>query len=87
MEGARLLADKCKEFNVEGSVDQIHPGPVVTTYEFKPEAGVKYSKVTGLTEDLCLAMQANSVLIDRIPGKSTVGIQIPNQTREQISLR
>ena len=87
MEGARLLADKCKEFNVEGKVDEIHPGPVVTTYEFKPEAGVKYSKVTGLTEDLCLAMQANSVLIDRIPGKSTVGIQIPNQTREQISLR
>jgi S-DNA-T family DNA segregation ATPase FtsK/SpoIIIE len=87
MEGARLLADKCKEFNVEGKVNEIHPGPVVTTYEFKPEAGVKYSKVTGLTEDLCLAMQANSVLIDRIPGKSTVGIQIPNQTREQISLR
>jgi S-DNA-T family DNA segregation ATPase FtsK/SpoIIIE len=87
MEGARLLADKCKEFDVEGKVNEIHPGPVVTTYEFKPEAGVKYSKVTGLTEDLCLAMQANSVLIDRIPGKSTVGIQIPNQTREQISLR
>ena len=87
MEGARLLTDKCKEFNVEGNVDEIHPGPVVTTYEFKPEAGVKYSKVTGLTEDLCLAMQANSVLIDRIPGKSTVGIQIPNRTREQISLR
>ena len=87
MEGARLLTDKCKEFNVEGKVNEIHPGPVVTTYEFKPDAGVKYSKVTGLTEDLCLAMQANSVLIDRIPGKSTVGIQIPNQTREQISLR
>ena len=48
---------------------------------------MKYSKITGLTEDLCLAMQAESVLIDRIPGKSTVGIQIPNRTREQISLR
>jgi len=87
MDGARLLEEKCREFSVEGSVVQIHPGPVVTTFEFKPDAGVKYSKITGLADDLCLAMQAESVLIDRIPGKSTVGIQIPNRTREQISLR
>jgi S-DNA-T family DNA segregation ATPase FtsK/SpoIIIE len=87
MEGARLLEDKCREFSVEGTVVQIHPGPVVTTYEFKPDAGVKYSKITGLADDLCLAMQAESVIIDRIPGKSTVGIQIPNPNREQISLR
>jgi DNA segregation ATPase FtsK/SpoIIIE, S-DNA-T family len=87
MDGARLLEEKCREFSVEGTVVQIHPGPVVTTYEFKPDAGVKYSKVTGLADDLCLAMQAESVLIDRIPGKSTVGMQIPNHTREQISLR
>ena len=87
MEGARLLEEKCREFSVEGAVVQIHPGPVVTTYELKPDAGVKYSKITGLADDLCLAMQAESVLIDRIPGKSTVGIQIPNPNREQISLR
>ena len=87
MDGARLLEDKCREFSVEGAVAQIHPGPVVTTFEFKPDAGVKYGKITGLADDLCLAMQAESVLIDRIPGKSTVGIQIPNHTREQISLR
>jgi S-DNA-T family DNA segregation ATPase FtsK/SpoIIIE len=87
MEGARLLEDKCREFAVEGSVAQIHPGPVVTTYEFKPDAGVKYSKIAGLAEDLCLAMQAESVLIDRLPGKATVGIQIPNEHRETISLR
>ena len=87
MDGARLLEEKCREFSVEGTVVQIHPGPVVTTFEFKPDAGVKYSKITGLADDLCLAMQAESVLIDRIPGKSTVGIQIPNHTREQISLR
>jgi DNA segregation ATPase FtsK/SpoIIIE, S-DNA-T family len=87
MDGARLLEEKCREFAVEGSVVQIHPGPVVTTFEFKPDAGVKYSKITGLADDLCLAMQAESVLIDRIPGKSTVGIQIPNRTHEQISLR
>jgi DNA segregation ATPase FtsK/SpoIIIE, S-DNA-T family len=87
MEAARLLEEKCREFAVEGQVAQIHPGPVVTTFEFKPEPGVKYSKVTGLADDLSLAMQAESVLIDRIPGKSTVGIQIPNPNRETISLR
>ena len=87
MEGARLLEEKCREFSVEGSVVQIHPGPVVTTYEFRPDAGVKYSKITGLADDLCLAMRAESVLIDRIPGKSTVGIQIPNPNREIISMR
>ncbi|MDQ1348029.1 MAG: segregation ATPase FtsK/SpoIIIE, family, partial [Acidobacteriota bacterium] len=87
MDGARQLEEKCREFAVEGNVVQIHPGPVVTTYEFKPDAGVKYSKITGLADDLCLAMQAESVLIDRIPGKSTVGIQIPNPNREQISMR
>jgi S-DNA-T family DNA segregation ATPase FtsK/SpoIIIE len=87
MDAARQLEEKCREFAVEGAVVQIHPGPVVTTFEFKPDAGVKYSKVTGLADDLCLAMQAESVLIDRIPGKSTVGIQIPNLNREAISLR
>jgi S-DNA-T family DNA segregation ATPase FtsK/SpoIIIE len=87
MEGARQLEEKCREFAVEGAVVQIHPGPVVTTYEFKPDAGVKYSKITGLADDLCLAMQAESVIIDRLPGKSTVGIQIPNLHRETISLR
>src|SRR6185436_3421914 len=87
MDAARLLEEKCREFSVEGSVVQIHPGLVVTTYEFKPDAGVKYGRITGLADDLCLAMQAESVLIDRIPGKSTVGIQIPNRHREQISLR
>ena len=87
MENAKLLEEKCREFSVEGSVVQIHPGPVVTTFEFKPDAGVKYSKVTGLADDLCLAMQAESVLIERIPGKSTVGIQIPNPIRDEISLR
>jgi len=87
MESARQLEEKCREFAVEGQVAQIHPGPVVTTFEFKPEAGVKYSKITSLADDLCLAMQAESVLIDRIPGKSTVGIQIPNPNREAIALR
>jgi S-DNA-T family DNA segregation ATPase FtsK/SpoIIIE len=87
MEAARQLEEKCREFAVEGQVVQIHPGPVVTTFELKPDAGVKYSKITSLADDLCLAMRAESVLIERIPGKSTVGIQIPNPNREAISLR
>ena len=87
LDNARLLENKCQEFSVRGAVIQIHPGPVVTTYEFQPDPGVKYSRVTGLADDLCLAMQAESILIERLAGRSTVGIQIPNRVREQISLR
>src|SRR5438445_13518808 len=81
------IKSKFEEFNVRGSVVQINPGPVVTTFEFKPEAGIKYSRITTLTEDLCLGLQAESVLIERIPGKPTVGIEVPNTNREVISLR
>lgn len=84
---AAKIKSKLDEFNVRGSVVQINPGPVVTTFEFKPEAGVKYSRITTLSEDLCLGLQAESVLIERIPGKSTVGIEVPNSRREVISLR
>jgi DNA segregation ATPase FtsK/SpoIIIE, S-DNA-T family len=84
---ARTLVTKCAEFGVDGQVTQINPGPVVTTFEFRPEAGVKYSRVTGLAEDLCLAMRAESILIERMAGKSTVGIQVPNHDRETIWLR
>ena len=86
-EEARTLVEKCGEFDVRGQVVQINTGPMVTTYEFKPEAGVKYSRVTGLADDLCLAMRAESILIERMPGKSTVGIQVPNHDRETIHLR
>jgi len=86
-ERAVRLTEKFSEFGVTGAVTQIHPGPVVTTYEFKPEAGIKYSRITNLVDDLCLAMKAESILIDRIPGKSTVGIEVPNLHREIIHLR
>jgi S-DNA-T family DNA segregation ATPase FtsK/SpoIIIE len=84
---AKVLVEKCGEFDVRGQVVQINPGPMVTTYEFKPEAGVKYSRVTGLADDLCLAMRAESILIERMAGKNTVGIQVPNHRRETIQLR
>jgi S-DNA-T family DNA segregation ATPase FtsK/SpoIIIE len=83
---ARIKA-KFDEFNVFGSVVQINPGPVVTTFEFKPEAGIKYSRITTLVEDLCLGLQAESILVERIPGKPTVGIEVPNTRRELIALR
>ena len=84
---AQVLAEKCGEFDVRGQVVQINPGPVVTTFEFKPEAGIKYSRITNLCDDLCLALRAESILIERMAGKSTVGIQVPNHERETIWLR
>jgi S-DNA-T family DNA segregation ATPase FtsK/SpoIIIE len=86
-EYAHAIETKCQEFDVSGRVTQINPGPVVTTYEFKPEAGIKYSRITGLADDLCLALRAESILIERIPGKSTVGVEVPNPHRETIALR
>src|SRR5882762_7586904 len=86
-ERARAIEEKCLEFDVQGRITQINPGPVVTTFEFKPEAGIKYSRIIGLTEDLCLALQAESILIERIPGKSTIGIEVPNDKRQTIALR
>ncbi|MBV8515601.1 MAG: DNA translocase FtsK, partial [Acidobacteria bacterium] len=84
---ARAIEEKFAEFDVQGRITQINPGPVVTTFEFKPEAGIKYNRIIGLTEDLCLALQAESILIERIPGKSTIGIEVPNVNRQTIALR
>ena len=84
---AARIKSKFEEFNVLGNVVQINPGPVVTTFEFKPDAGIKYSRIINLTEDLCLGLQAESILIERIPGKPTVGIEVPNTKRELIALR
>ncbi len=84
---AQVLTEKYAEFEVHGQITQINPGPVVTTFEFKPEAGIKYSRITNLCDDLCLALKAESILIERMAGKSTVGIQVPNRQREIIFLR
>ncbi len=87
LELARRLTAKYGEFDVTGRVLQIHPGPVVTTFEFKPDPGVKYSRITSLADDLCLGLKAESIRIDRIPGKNTVGIEVPNSGRQIIFLR
>ncbi len=87
LEIGRLIEDRCREFAVEGEVTAYHPGPVVTTFEFKPSAGVKYAKVVNLGDDLALALKAESIRIERISGSSTVGIEVPNRKREVITLR
>jgi DNA segregation ATPase FtsK/SpoIIIE, S-DNA-T family len=87
LEIGRLIEERCREFAVEGEVTAYHPGPVVTTFEFKPSAGVKYAKVVNLGDDLALALKAESIRIERISGSSTVGIEVPNRRRELIMLR
>jgi S-DNA-T family DNA segregation ATPase FtsK/SpoIIIE len=84
LERAKQITEKFNEFAMEGSVVAIHPGPVVTTFEFRPEAGIKYSKFTGMTEDLSLALKAESVRIERLAGRSTIGIEVPNLQQETI---
>lgn len=87
VEKAKGLESKLAEFSITGNMKEIHPGPVVTTYEFKPDAGIKYSKIVNMADDLCLALGAESIRIDRMPGKSAVGMEVPNHKRELITFR
>jgi S-DNA-T family DNA segregation ATPase FtsK/SpoIIIE len=82
-----LLQQKFNEFKVKGTVTGLQPGPVVTVYEFQPDPGVPVAKVLSLEEDLALGLKAEKVRIDRIPGRSLVGIEVPNHHREVISFR
>ena len=86
-EKRRLIEEKLAEFKVEGEVREYHPGPVITTYEFSPKPGIRITQVANLSDDLALALGAESVRIQRIPGKSSLGIEIPNNKREIIKLR
>ncbi|MFW6139876.1 MAG: DNA translocase FtsK [Acidobacteriota bacterium] len=86
-EKKHIIEDKLSQFKVIGEVREYHPGPIITTYEFYPSPGVKVSQVASRTEDLSLALGAESLRIQRIPGKSSLGIEIPNNKREIIKLR
>jgi len=86
-EKKQIIEDKLSQFKVQGEVKEYHPGPIVTTYEFYPSPGVKVSQVSSRAEDLSLALGAESLRIQRIPGKSSLGIEIPNNKREIIKLR
>ncbi|MBA1195869.1 cell division protein FtsK [Pseudomonas plecoglossicida] len=80
-----LLEIKLKEFGVEVSVDSIHPGPVITRYEIQPAAGVKVSRIANLAKDLARSLAVTSVrVVEVIPGKTTVGIEIPNENRQMV---
>ena len=87
-EKARILETKLNDFNVKGEVVEILPGPVITTFEYRPAPGIKLSKITGLSDDLALALSAVSIrIVAPIPGRDVVGIEIPNDEREMVNLR
>jgi S-DNA-T family DNA segregation ATPase FtsK/SpoIIIE len=85
---ARILTKKLQDFNVQGEVVEVKPGPVVTMYEFAPAPGVKVSKIAGLSDDLSMALKALSIrIVAPIPGRGVVGIEIPNKDRETVYLK
>ncbi len=85
---SELLAQKLLDFDIQGRITQVHPGPVVTMFEFEPAPGVKVSRIVGLSDDLALSMKAASVRIQSpLPGKAAVGIEVPNNTRETVYFR
>ena len=85
---SRILEKKLADFGVEGRVVEVLPGPVITMYELEPAAGVKINRITSLTDDLALALMAPSIrILAPIPGKSVIGIEIPNLKREPVFLK
>jgi S-DNA-T family DNA segregation ATPase FtsK/SpoIIIE len=88
MANAKILESKLKDFNVDGEVVEVKPGPVVTMYEFSPAPGVKVNKIAGLSDDLSMALRALSIrIVAPIPGRGVVGIEIPNKERETVYLK
>ena len=87
-ENAELLTEKLAAYGVRGRVDEIHPGPVVTMYEFEPQSGTKVSKIAGLADDLAMALAAQKVrIVAPIAGKARVGFELPNEHRQTVPLR
>jgi len=87
-ENAELLTEKLAAYGVRGRVDEIHPGPVVTMYEFEPQSGTKVSKIASLADDLAMALAAQKVrIVAPIAGKARVGFELPNDVRQTVHLR
>ncbi|MCX7100679.1 MAG: DNA translocase FtsK 4TM domain-containing protein [Methylobacter sp.] len=85
---SRLVEDILADFNVAVAVVGFHPGPVITRFELQPAAGVKVSRISSLSKDLARALSVTSVrIVEIIPGKSVVGLEIPNREREMVTLR
>ena len=88
LKNAALLEKKLLDFGIDGKVTQVHPGPVITMYEFEPAPGVKVNKIVNLSDDIALAMRAMSVrIVAPLPGKAVVGIEMPNPHREEVTLK
>lgn len=87
LSSSSLLEKKLRDFDVSGKVTQVHPGPVVTMYEFEPAPGVKINRIVSLSDDLALSLKAQSVRVSTIPGKAAIGIEVPNRNRETVHLR
>ena len=84
---ARLLEQTCADFGVKGEVKAVHPGPVVTLFEFEPARGVKSARVINLADDIARAMSAQSVRVAVVPGRNAIGIELPNARRDKVHLR
>lgn len=82
-----LLESKLADFDVEGKIVQVHPGPIVTMYEFEPAPGVKINRVVSLSDDLALSLKAQSIRVSPLQGTASIGIEVPNKQREIVSLR
>ncbi|MGN6375774.1 MAG: DNA translocase FtsK, partial [Sphingomonas sp.] len=83
---ARLLEDVLHDFGIGGAIVEVRPGPVVTMYEFEPESGVKASRVIALADDIARNMSAISARVATIPGRTVIGIELPNARREGVNL-
>ncbi|MXX60442.1 MAG: hypothetical protein F4112_06605 [Holophagales bacterium] len=81
-----LICARCAEFGVEGTIEGISPGPVITVFEFQPAPGVKVAQIVNLQDDLALSLKAEAIRIERMPGRSTLGIEVPNKHRTIIPL-
>ncbi|MFN3395761.1 MAG: DNA translocase FtsK [Thermodesulfovibrionales bacterium] len=86
-QNSTLLEKKLRDFGVDGKVIQVHPGPVVTMYEFEPAPGVKINRIVSLSEDLALSLKSESVRVSTLPNKAAIGIEVPNKNRETVYLR
>ncbi|MDI6808468.1 MAG: DNA translocase FtsK 4TM domain-containing protein [Candidatus Eisenbacteria bacterium] len=88
IESSKILEGKLSDFGVNGKVTEVHPGPVITTFEFEPASGIKVNQVVNLSDDLALALKAERIrIVAPIPGKGTIGIEIPNKAPSRVSLR
>jgi S-DNA-T family DNA segregation ATPase FtsK/SpoIIIE len=87
LQQSELLEKKLQDYSIEGKVTYVSPGPVVTMFEFEPAPGIKINKIMSLSDDLAMAMKATSIRISPIHGRSTLGIEVPNQERDDVCLK